>query len=182
MSSYAAGTDISVARSVAELDALLAKYGATDFAYGRIGNVRMRVMFQIDNRMMRFDVAKPDAGEFRHTPSGRVRASTEVAKMCEAEERRRWRALVLVVKALLVAVTEPTPDVGLVNPVVHDPVNHPRHYTSHPVGRRMHRRDPAYEFQPRQRYEIPLACRRERRTDRGPAQSGLVHPRRDRLP
>lgn len=107
MSQYAAGTDVSVIRSIGELEKLVSKHGATGFGYGRDDDTaRTRVVFRIADRMVRFDVTKPDIGDFKQTPTGRPRALSEATRMADAEEKRRWRALVLVVKALLVGVSD----------------------------------------------------------------------------
>jgi hypothetical protein len=107
MSSYAQGTDVSIIRSIGELDKLVTKHGATGFAYGRDdGSNRTRVMFRIADRMVRFEIEKPDVGEFRRTPTGLVRSLDAATKLADAEEKRRWRSLVLVVKALLVGVAD----------------------------------------------------------------------------
>lgn len=105
--SYAQGTEVSIIKSIGELDKLLTKHGATGFAYGRDDSTRStRVMFRIADRMCRFDVTKPDVQDFRRTPTGLVRSLQTATQMADAEERRRWRALVLVVKALLVGVAD----------------------------------------------------------------------------
>jgi hypothetical protein len=107
MSAYASGTDVSIIRSIGELERLVTKHGATGFGYGRDdGTARTRVVFRIADRMVRFDVTKPSLDEFRRTPTGRPRALSEATRMQDQEERRRWRALVLVVKALLVGVAD----------------------------------------------------------------------------
>lgn len=107
MSSYASGTDVSVIRSIGELDKLVSKHGATGFAYGRNDDTAStRVMFRIADRMCRFDVVKPSVQNFRRTPTGLARSGQAAEKLADAEERRRWRSLVLVVKALLVGVAD----------------------------------------------------------------------------
>lgn len=107
MSQYASGTDVSVIRSIGELEKLVSKHGATGFGYGRDDQTaRTRVVFRIADRMVRFEVEKPDLNDFKKTPTGRPRALSEATRMTDAEEKRRWRALVLVVKALLVGVSD----------------------------------------------------------------------------
>jgi hypothetical protein len=104
---YATGTDVSIIRSIGELDKLLAKHGATGFAYGRDDHTaRTRVMFRIADRTCRFEVVKPDVAEFRRTHTGRPRELQAATQFADAEEKRRWRSLVLVVKALLVGVAD----------------------------------------------------------------------------
>lgn len=107
MTQYAAGTDVSIIRSIGELDRLVTKHGATGFGYGRDHNTpNTRVVFRLADRMVRFEVTKPDAKDFLRTPTGRPRLLAEATKLADAEEKRRWRSLVLVVKALLVGVAD----------------------------------------------------------------------------
>ena len=103
--SYAQGTDVAISRSVNELDRLVSKHGATGFAYGR-DRGKARVMFRIADRMVRFEIEQPSVEDFRFTPTRQRRSDTASAKMAEDEEKRRWRSLVLIVKALLVAVAD----------------------------------------------------------------------------
>ena len=105
MTSYANGTTVSVAKSIAELDALVTKYGATGFAYGREGD-RTVVGFTSADRLIRFEVTRPPDAEFKVPPRGVWRTATAMTEAADAEHRRRWRALLLVVKALLVAVED----------------------------------------------------------------------------
>jgi hypothetical protein len=104
---YAQGTDVSVGRSIGELERLVAKHGATGFGYGT-DDVEgySQVVFRIDDRLIRFRVTKPNPGEFTRTPTGRPRSAADARRFATDEERRLWRALVLVIKALLVAVAD----------------------------------------------------------------------------
>jgi hypothetical protein len=108
MSQYAAGTDVSVARTIAELERLVSKYGATGFGYARDDNQRRsRVVFRIADRVVRFDVPQPDWHDFVMTPKTyRRRSQASATQLAAEEEKRRWRALGLVVKALLVGVAD----------------------------------------------------------------------------
>jgi hypothetical protein len=109
MARYAEGTDVSISRSVAELEKLVTKYGASGFGYGRDdADGFAQVVFRIQDRVIRFRIQRPDprAAEFRLTPSGRSRSIEGASELVMAEEKRRWRGLVLVIKALLVAVAD----------------------------------------------------------------------------
>jgi hypothetical protein len=107
MSQYASGTDVTIGRSIQELEKLVGKHGATGFGYGRDDNEqRTRVVFRIADRMVRFEVQSPDWHDFISTPTGLRRSQGAAEKLAGNEEKRRWRALVLVVKALLVAITD----------------------------------------------------------------------------
>lgn len=100
---YAEGTSVSVAGSRAEIEKLLARYGATSFAYG-YDATRAVVQFAADGRQVRFVVPMPDPAQFHRSPAGRTRDAAAQAKAVDAEERRRWRALALAIKAKLEVV------------------------------------------------------------------------------
>jgi hypothetical protein len=107
MAAYAQGTNVSIVNSINELDRMVTKHGATGFAYGRDeGRLGNRVMFRLANRMMRFEVPTPDWHDFLSTPTGRSRTPYAAHGLADAEERRRWRSLVLVIKALLVGIDD----------------------------------------------------------------------------
>jgi hypothetical protein len=107
MAQYASGTTVSVIRSIGELDKLLSKHGGTGFAYGRDdATATTRVMFRLADRMCRFEIVKPSWQDFSRTPTGLRRDQAAATRLADAEEQRRWRGLVLVVKALLVAVND----------------------------------------------------------------------------
>jgi hypothetical protein len=52
------------------------------------------------------------ASQHRLTPTGRVRSTTQAEQAAADETARRWRSLVLVLKALLIAVEEGLMDTG----------------------------------------------------------------------
>jgi hypothetical protein len=79
---YAERTRVPVAQSRTELERVLQRYGATAFGYGwEDGNAV--VQFRVAERYVRISVGIPDDAQ---------------------QERQRWRALVLVVKAKLEGV------------------------------------------------------------------------------
>lgn len=109
MTRYAERTDVPVDRSRAELERLLVAHGATGFAFGwDSGESRQQVMFRMADRMIRLTVQVPDSTDptVSKTPTGRRRTAAQVAEQLQAEVRRRWRSLLLVTKARLVAVED----------------------------------------------------------------------------
>ncbi|HUW30193.1 MAG TPA: hypothetical protein VM223_01130 [Planctomycetota bacterium] len=102
---YAENTSVPVDRSKAEIERVLARYGATGFMYG-IRPEKAVVAFEANDRHVRFILPMPDpsAPEFRTTPTGRSRKGDAVNSAFEQEVRRRWRALALAIKAKLEAV------------------------------------------------------------------------------
>lgn len=103
--SYAKDTVVSPEKSVREIEAMLRKYGATRFASGWDDDAAT-VYFEAKGRHIRFIVPKPKKDDRRFTSDARGRARTSAAARAawEQEERRRWRALALVIKGKLEAV------------------------------------------------------------------------------
>jgi len=103
---YAERTEVSSDRSRGEIEKTLKRYGATQFAYGwdRTGAV---IAFVAHGRQIRFVLPLPDSDdrEFTRTPTGRPRAAAQAEAEYERAVRQRWRALSLVVKAKLEAVS-----------------------------------------------------------------------------
>lgn len=107
--SYAEGTVVSSEKSRAEIERLVRTHGAV--TVGTFYDSEQAVVtFATADRMVKFSVPMP-----QHTDkSMRARAvgrstwrtptTVELQKVCEAEERRRWRCLLLVIKAKLEAV------------------------------------------------------------------------------
>jgi hypothetical protein len=107
VSQYASGTDVTIGRSIQELEKLVGKHGATGFSYGRDDTEGYtQVVFRLADRLIRFRIDRPDPADFRKTPAGYARDIAGAEKFAADEERRLWRSLVLVVKAMLVAVAD----------------------------------------------------------------------------
>ena len=106
-SSYAKGTEVSIGRSREELERLLRTRGATGFMAGwEDGNEFHVVAFKLAERLIRLTIPRSWPDEHKRTPSGLVRTDAAAQKAADAEERRRWRSLLLVIKARLVAVDD----------------------------------------------------------------------------
>jgi hypothetical protein len=106
MNRYAEGTSVPMERSRAEIERVLLRYGASDFAY-RTNPRHAEIAFVVESTTVRLGVDFPDANapEFSRTPTGRVRrAAGAASEAWEAEVRRLWRALSLVIRAKLEAV------------------------------------------------------------------------------
>lgn len=102
---YAQGTEVSVDRSQGELRTILRKYGADSLAMAEMP-LKAVVEFMANDRRIRFALPLPseDSPEMRRNKAGASRSGTQLRTAVAAEERRRWRALVMVVKAKLEAV------------------------------------------------------------------------------
>ena len=105
MTRYAEGTSVAVDRTRVEIERALMRWGADGFMYG-YDNGRSIVAFRAHNRHVRFELPQPDPSsvEFTHTPTGKERTALQAQEAYEKEERRRWRALLLIIKAKLEAV------------------------------------------------------------------------------
>lgn len=98
---FAQDTSVSVEKSKGEIERILTRYGATEFASGW-KKERAMMQFRMNERIIRFVLPIPDKEEFRTTPSGR-RSRNENAVIVAWEQgcRQRWRALLLSIKAKL---------------------------------------------------------------------------------
>lgn len=87
---YAANTSVPVERSRAEVERILTKYGASKF--GTMSEeTKVSVFFEVKGRQVQWSIPMPDkkrmgVGDY------------------EREVRRRWRVLVITIKAMLEAV------------------------------------------------------------------------------
>lgn len=108
---YAEGTGVAVEKSRAEIDALLAKYGASQRGVIQDDEKGTAVVFfKVSERHVRLELPLPKRAAIveqlnrpgvptkRRTPEG-------VSRAYEQATRERWRALVLLVKAKLEAVS-----------------------------------------------------------------------------
>lgn len=110
--SFAEHTTVPVAKTRGEIEALVGKHGATEFSSGWMGTLAA-LQFQINGRRVRFQLQAADADWGRDrimkAKRGRYwnRASIPAEKaqaLAEAENRRRWRCLLLAIKAKLEVV------------------------------------------------------------------------------
>jgi len=100
---FAQDTGVSPERSRAEIETLLKRYNATTFGYATDTGQAM-VQFRLKDRIVRFIIPMPKLEEVRKTPTGRDRNRSKIPQVLAQEERQRWRALLLVIKAKLEAV------------------------------------------------------------------------------
>jgi hypothetical protein len=101
---YAEGTTVAPERSQMEIAGLIRKYGAGSFATGWDGP-RALVEFIAHDRRIRFVLELPtDWHDFVMTPRKQRRTEPQARSALEAEVRRRWRALMLAIKAKLEVV------------------------------------------------------------------------------
>lgn len=102
---FAATTEVPVARTQGEIEALLEKYGATAFARAWIEG-QAAINFELAGRRMRMLLPLPDANdrEFRRGSQGQQLTAQQQRARYEQALRTRWRALLLVIRAKLESV------------------------------------------------------------------------------
>lgn len=109
--SYAEKTTVSSESSRGEIERILMRYGADQFAYGWTEDGAV-IQFRADGRYVKFVLPMPAKTErrFTHVNRGRTheswqpRTADAAHKAWEQETRRMWRALALAVKAKLEVV------------------------------------------------------------------------------
>jgi hypothetical protein len=96
---------VGVHRSRYELERVLGRYGATDFAFVE-ADANAAIQFAMDGRYVQVALPLPDptANHFTHTPSGRPRPADAQERAYEQALREHWRALLLAVRGKLQSV------------------------------------------------------------------------------
>lgn len=105
--SYAEGTTVPVAKTRAEVEVLVGKHGATRFASGWVNDHQAGITFALRGRLVRFVLALPraeDADKVKLRAYPWRLTGERRAKWIDAETRRRWRCLLLALKAKLEVV------------------------------------------------------------------------------
>jgi len=100
--SYANKTQVSVEQSQMEIQRLLQRYGATGFGINWGSNT---ILFEIKSHAVKIQIPLPDRNDFKNTSGGSKRNNTQIDTAYDQALKQRWRALVLVIKAKLEAIT-----------------------------------------------------------------------------
>ena len=107
MSHYAQRTEVSSEKSIMEIRRILTRYGAGAFMFGEDAAVHKAIIsFKFRDKFFKLDVPLPDknARNITHTASrGQLRSPQAQENAYEQAVRQRWRAVALLVKALLEA-------------------------------------------------------------------------------
>lgn len=104
--SYAESTKVPVAKSRAEIENIVTRYGATTFA-SMIRPEGAVIVFEAVGRRIQFELPLPQRDQFstRVVRGRRVKATDDQRDSAwEQACRQKWRALALVIKAKLEAV------------------------------------------------------------------------------
>jgi hypothetical protein len=108
MAKYAEGTKVNSFASIEEIQRLLRARGCVEFGQMTSQNTAA-VVFRYEGvpYRMQLNLPDPDDDKFTCTPSGRwSRSEKQANDAYEQEVKRLWRAILLVMKAKLVAVDE----------------------------------------------------------------------------
>ena len=109
MGRFASETTVPVSKSRAEIESTLIRYGATEFQTGWKQGAAM-IGFKVRDLYIRFILPLPSRTDKGIThKQGRYgylvkRTESQIEQAYQQEERQRWRALLLTVKAKLEAV------------------------------------------------------------------------------
>lgn len=106
MRRFAEDTEVSVEKTRAEIEKVLANYGASAFGYGWQDS-RAAISFEAHGRRIAFHLPLPERSsrQFTQKSRGYGQNSQELAqKKWEQACRSRWRALLLAIKAKLEVV------------------------------------------------------------------------------
>ena len=107
MNKYAQGTSVDSVRSRIELEKMLQRFGA-----GQIATLtdegRAIVQFTAHERMIRLTLPMPsiEDPDILFSPTGKDRTGAAIQTAFNQEIRRRWRSLVLLVKAKITAIND----------------------------------------------------------------------------
>ena len=102
--SFAEGTTVSVAKSKTEIDTMLTQHGATSIGM-LVNETSAMICFEMQCRRIKMVLPMPSPNDPAFAKDGRgTRTPEQRETACEAERRRRWRALSLVLKAKLESV------------------------------------------------------------------------------
>jgi hypothetical protein len=104
MTRFASQTTVPAEKTKVEIESTLKRYGADQFISGWKEG-QCAIGFRMKNRMVRFYLPMPRAEDFKRKKGSYYdRSKTELENVLAQEERQRWRALLLVIKAKLEAV------------------------------------------------------------------------------
>lgn len=105
--SYAENTQVPIERSRAEIESTLRKFGARKIMTLLDDELNTSLVgFEINNISYKIKIPMPDPNDpdFRKTPTGRRRKSTQTVNNEYIQEaKRRWRSLQIYIKAILIA-------------------------------------------------------------------------------
>lgn len=109
MGKYAATTSVPVSNSKQEIERLLARYKADQTLFFHEQDYSV-LQFRMRGRTLKFEVVVPPVKDFHKDDKGYVRSEAGSLAAYTQEGRRRWRVLVLLLKAKLEVVDDEAVD------------------------------------------------------------------------
>lgn len=104
---YAEDTDVPVARTKADIEQLLARYGADQYATGWDKETGEElVSCRLNGRHLRFSVRRPKLSAFKLTEGGLKRNPSAQQAAADKHYRAQWRRLRLLLLAKFEAIAE----------------------------------------------------------------------------
>lgn len=106
---YAAGTDVAPSRTLEQIEAMLVKYGCSEFSYARLDSGKtFEISFRIQNTFVRSTMVMPNREQFFHTSRNpwTKRPESAIERDWLQACRSRWRVLHLAIKAKLALIDE----------------------------------------------------------------------------
>ncbi len=103
MGQYAKNTNVSSELSRLEIEKILIRYGAENFAYAT-SNGQALIGFTMCERQVKFLLPLPRKEDYKYTPTGRDRTENSQYQAWEQACRSCWRSLKMVIQAKLEAV------------------------------------------------------------------------------
>ena len=103
---YASATDVPVSRSRDEIERILTRFGASEFAYFTNSGGEVAIAFSMHNVRVLMRMRLPDRESFRLSKTGFLRADSTVEKEWEQACRQRWRSLANGIKAKLALIDD----------------------------------------------------------------------------
>ena len=112
---YASKTVVPIENSQKEIRGILKRYGAEEFSIPEnLKTGAATVVFRIYGRILRIEIPPPNEEDYGLTPGGKLRRGPDLRRAKEQAFRQRWRALKLLLQALLEAVEDGIADFGTV--------------------------------------------------------------------
>lgn len=102
MSNYAKNANVSVEQTQLEIQKLLQKNGATKFGIDFTSNT---LLFELKQKSIKLIVPLPSISDFEFTLAHIKRQQYQIEKVYEQAIKQRWRALLLIVKAKMEAIS-----------------------------------------------------------------------------
>ena len=100
---YAAQTKDPISKTKTDIEELLAKHGATGFAYATEGD-RALVAFSMSGRRVQIMLEMPSIDDYAPTPRNSRRTKPAQESAWQQACRQHWRALLLIISGKLETV------------------------------------------------------------------------------